>query len=118
MSNFKKRELIFTISFIIFFVIVIIYKVVRYYNEELLLKQTKQTTAVIIEIRNGSAVKSTATASYYYHVNKIKYNCEESKNFNDLDKGDTVLIKYSIREPSIARVVDKYYMRKYWHLKK
>jgi hypothetical protein len=31
----------------------------------------------------------------------------------DLEIGDTVLIKYSVEDPEVAVMVDKYYMKKY-----
>lgn len=34
-----------------------------------------------------------------------------------MKKGNTVLIMYSLKQPEIAKVIDKYYMNKYKHLK-
>lgn len=89
----------------------------NYYNERALEGETGKCIAILIDIRSGEGVRQTATGTYKYLVNGRKYEYEENRNFNDLSIGDTVLIEYSIEDPSVARVVDKYYMQKYKNLK-
>lgn len=94
----------------------VVFRLFQNTREDRLLEETKQIKTILTEI-NKSAVRSPATGKYRYSVNGTDYEYEENRNFNDLKVGDTILIEYSVEDPSVARVVDKYYMKKYHHLK-
>ena len=117
MSNKFKRVYLPTILlFVIFFVV--IFRACQNQHDTRLLENSVITNAIIVKIRTGEAVKSIPTATYSYKVKGINYEYEECRNFNDLRIGDTILIEYAVEDHSVARVVDKYFMQKYKHLKK
>lgn len=108
-----KKQVYLSVSIILFFVITLAY---RFYNsnyEDKRLKKTKNTTAILVSIRSGKGVRATPSGKYRYSVSGKEYKYDESRNFNSLKVGDTILIKYSVEDPSVARVVEKYYMKKY-----
>lgn len=79
-------------------------------------QKTNTTLAILIEEHHGS--ERFRNGRFYFFVNKERFEIKEFRNFKELTKGDTVLIEYSVEDPSVARVVDKYYMKRYRHLKK
>jgi hypothetical protein len=87
------------------------------YNKILLEKGVRNTPAVIIRISEG-AVSVPAYGVFRFSVDGKIVGFRESGNYLDFNSGDTVLIEYAIADHSVARVVDKYYMKKYAYLKK
>jgi hypothetical protein len=99
--------------------VLLIYTSVRnYYDDKLLEGETKKTIAIITDINSGTGVRQIANIDFYYYAKKVKYVTNDNVDFNFGKLGDTVLIEYAIADHSVARVVDKYYMKKYAYLKK
>lgn len=85
-------------------------------REKQLLNRTKLTTAVLVKKKSGS-VKSPKSGKFTYLVHGKLYEFSQPGDFLFMNLGDTVLINYAIEDPSVARVKDKYYMKKYQDLK-
>lgn len=85
-------------------------------KEERLLENSKIATAVLIKKKSGS-VKSPASGRFVYRVQGKKYEFSQPGNYLFMNLGDSVSIKYAVEDHSVARVVDKYYMKKYYYLK-
>lgn len=113
----KRKQVYLFVVLVAIFIAGLAYRFFESKHEEELLRKTNTTTAILILIRDGKSVKDSATGKYRYSIHGTQYEYEENRNFNDLKVGDTILIKYSVEDPSVARVVDKYYMKKYHHLK-
>lgn len=117
MINTIRKNLL-ALSITILILSVLIYRINQNYRESNLLKlKTKFTFAILIDIHSGGAVHGTASGSFIYKINNQSYNFSESGDFTMLHERDTVLIKYSTLDPSVATVIDKYYMKKYKHIK-
>jgi hypothetical protein len=56
--------------------------------------------------------------TFEFKLKNSKIKFDYIGDFSFLQIGDTVLIQYAIEDPSVARVKDRYYMRKYKYLKK
>jgi hypothetical protein len=112
----KKRITELRISIIGFIVMGIgfIYIFWREYYEDKLLLKTK--IGFIERIYNG-AVRSPKNVDFIYYVNGKKYGSNESGDYTFMKIGDTILIEYAVKDNSVARVVDKFYMKKYRRLK-
>lgn len=99
----------------IFILFLLVSIIIGFYNqnrrEKLLKFNTKETHAIY----DGFAiVKNTGPESYFYFkVNDQKILTFELGKYEFLQKGDTVLIKYSLEDPSVAEVIDFCYMRKH-----
>lgn len=99
----------------LFIVGVVITRYVKNIRQDNLLEDSKQTTAIFYE---SNFVYRTGYISHFkYKVNGKKYELNQPMKITSLEKGDTVLIEYSIKDPSVAKVVDLYYMEKYKHLR-
>ena len=94
-----------------------IFHYVREMRDERALEHSRDTTAIITKIKVGGG-KSPASGHFSYRVGSKEYVFSESGRFQFAKIGDTVLIKYAIEDHSVARVKDKYYMKKYHSLKK
>jgi hypothetical protein len=81
------------------------------FNRESKLKYTKKTIAVV-SYRSESLTKGFGT-NLSYSVNGKKFDVGIACDCDDLIIGDTVLIKYSIKDPQTILLFDKYYMQKY-----
>ena len=105
----KKENNKLAYILIVIFLLLIIWNYYREVHDNSELKFSKKTKAVLIQIKNGKSVRSTPSGTYEYIVNGKKYQCEENTSFYGLYIGDTILIEYSINDPSIAIVIDKHY---------
>lgn len=80
-------------------------------RQYLLSENTKNSTAIF----DGCIVmKNRGSVSFFVFENvneKIVLDINGSYTF--LQKGDTVLIKYSIKDPNVAEVIDFCYMKKH-----
>lgn len=85
----------------------------RYYKK---MQNTNETNAFYV--KNIHVKNIGPTSYYYYYVNNKKYEGYFHDTEKFFKKNDTILIKYSIEDPSISEVVEKYYMQKYKHLEK
>jgi hypothetical protein len=92
----------------------ILFGIIRYNKRETLLKNSNSTFGILV--RQYSKGKNP-NAVFTYKVKDKIYEFNQIGNYTNFKKGDTVLIEYAIEDPSVARVVDKYYMQKYKHLK-
>ena len=101
------------LALLIFFVL--LYSMLRENRRQNLFQKSNITFAFLIEEYHGS--ERFRNGRFYYFVNKVRFELKEFRNFKELSKGDTVLIEYALDDPSVARVKDPYYMRKYKHLK-
>lgn len=79
--------------------------------ERLMSKNTKQALAIyddLIIMRNRGPV------SFFIFKEKTdNILIDINGEYNFLQKGDTVLIKYSIEDPTVAEVIDFCYMKKH-----
>lgn len=114
---YEKKTSLFNYRVLGVFIIVLLYRFFESRHEDELLKKSDETTAILTLIRDGKSVRDSASGKYKYIVKGKSYVYEENRNFNDLQIGDTILIEYAIEDPSVAKVVDKYYMKKYQRLK-
>jgi hypothetical protein len=112
-----NKKIKFSIIFLLFAVLLALYSFFSDLRKEKLLENSKNTFGIIKVIDKGS-VRGTPFCKFEYKVEKEFFNSKEYGEFSNLSLNDTVLIKYSVDDPSVARVVDKYYMKKYRHLKK
>jgi hypothetical protein len=55
--------------------------------------------------------------TFIFFVKNKKYEVKSIGDFSFLNQGDTVLITYAIKDPNVAKVTNRYYMRKYKKLK-
>lgn len=108
---------IFIGTFFTFVVVFIIYTALRESKEEELLQDYKTTTAIITKM-SQSVYKSPASGDFKYYVDGRMYKFSQPGDYYKyMSIGDTVLIKYAIKDHNVARVIDKYYMQKYLYLK-
>lgn len=98
----KFLRIFYTISAIILS-IVFYYSYRRDKYIEKMLQNTDSTYAIITDVKNGGP-RSSKRCKYFYFVKGKKYDYETRGDFTFLKEGDTILIRYSIGEPSIATV--------------
>lgn len=76
-------------------------------------KQQKETTETVAFYIENIHMKNIGPTSYYYYfVEGKRYDGYFRDTDKFLEKGDTILIKYSKENPSLSEVIDKYYMQK------
>mgnify|MGYP000940153412 CR=1 FL=1 len=112
-----KKYLPYFLLFVIG-VLLVLSAIRDYYNKKILAGDTETLIAIITDITSGTGVRQAPDAKFYYFVKNKKYENHTNGNFNFMEVGDTVLIEYAIEDHSVARVVDKYYMKKYKYLKR
>lgn len=95
----------------------LVFKFFSNQNKDTLLKNSKTDYALIKKIYHGG-VKNPRNADFEYSVNGKQYEFNQPGDYDAFKLGDTILIEYAVADHSVARVVDKYYMQKYKHLKK
>ncbi len=106
----KKKIIIVLILFVLAFIGAIYFQ----FKREEQLKRTQNSTAIII--KKGRTVRGGATV--YFEVNSKRLEAKIwGGDYDFLNIGDTILIKYAIEDPTLVEVIDKYYMQKYKHLK-
>ncbi len=76
-------------------------------KKEKLLEKGKQTFGVVIS-RNEMAVHGSPSINVRYQVKGINYSFKEYGGFPSVNPGDTLLIKYSLEDYSVAEVAGKY----------
>ena len=92
--------IIFLGGFFIYFIVNSIYET------EMLKGPTKQIPGVLIEIREASS-KSRHKALVKYSVNGKDFDFYSDDYYLDMHVGDSVLVEYSIKDPSVAFVKKK-----------
>lgn len=74
------------------------------------LKRTQDSIAIIMN--KGKTVRGGVTV--YFEVNSKKIEAKIwGGDYDFLNIGDTILIKYAVEDPELVQVVDKCYMQKY-----
>jgi hypothetical protein len=116
MSKKMLLKLLPYVGFLIM-ILVLIYRINQNKYEQRVLKSSLRTTAIIVKIEKV-AVRDPASGTFLYKIGKRQYKFEETGDFTFMEVGDTIEIEYSKKDFSIARVIDKYYMQKYWKFKK
>lgn len=112
-----KKSTLFSIVFFTFIVLVLCYQFYRESYESKVLEQNNQTFGFLSSCKHGSSrFPSTGTIKYNVKGRNYDFTCDGDFSFMKL--GDTILIEYATKDHSVARLIDKYYMKKYWHLKK
>lgn len=106
------------IGAILLMLIVMFYLILRNYFHSKLLENAKETKAILIEKSSGHGVNETANGTFKYEVQNELFEFNQSGDYEFMNLGDTVLIEYAIEDHSVARVKDKFYMKKYLYLKK
>ena len=111
MKKYNSQQ-IFKVAVILFFIGFGIYFIVnKIYETEMLKGAKKELPALLMEIRESSS-KSSKKALVQYKVNGNKYEFYSDGDYLNMSVGDTVLIEYSVKDPSIAEVVNLHYMKK------
>jgi hypothetical protein len=107
-------------NWIIFIVILIIFGLgYNIYNESRRNKLLKKS--IIIKgflVNEDHSSHKFLSGDFEFRVNNKKYNFRHNGDFSFLKVGDTVLIEYAIEDPTVARVKDRYYMKKFNYMKK
>lgn len=78
-----------------------------------MLKKNYKTTAIVIEIHQPEVIHDSYSGTFQYKIKNKIYKFTQIGNYTLLKLGDTVLIEYAVKDNSIARVIDKNYMRKF-----
>lgn len=102
-----KKQILILSGFVLCFLIGLLFQI----NRESKLENSVETVA-IVEWRSKALGKGHGVGVRFYLKGKIvttSMNCP----CQDIELGDTVLIKYSVKDPELAVMVDKYYMQKY-----
>lgn len=75
---------------------------------------SKNTKKSIAFFDGYTVFRNVGPQSFFnFYVQRTKYKIEKHGRFNFLQKGDTVLIEYSIEDPSVGKVIDFCYMKKH-----
>lgn len=99
------------------FLAYLIYQFAKENFENHALKNSKPTVGVLIEIHTPQVVRGSYYGVIKYEVNGKEYEMKSlDEDYSMLKVGDSVQIEYSVEDYSIARLVDKYYMKKNRHL--
>ncbi len=82
-------------------------------RKQKLLQNSNTTIGLLIEeYSKGKNPKGT----FQFELKGKKYVIDHIGDFSYMKKGDSVLLQYSIEDPTVARVKDRYYMKKYKNL--
>jgi hypothetical protein len=109
--NKKHHKLRGYISLSIFCFIVIILAIISDCRRHEKLKHTENTEAVLKEMGTGSHYGKYVLVGY--SVNDKEFSEELHCNCPELEVGDTILIRYSLKNPSTIALVKKFHMDKY-----
>lgn len=108
--NSNKKTIFILILFLLAFLLAIYFQ----FERERKIKNAKQTTAIVDWVSQTN--RGGAKLHFYLRNEKINTNVWGG-DFSFLKKGDTILIKYSVEDPELIELVDKYYMKKYHYLR-
>lgn len=114
----KNVKLFFFGAVLLFFSSIVVYRVIESSERERLLKNSTTSPAVLKKIRVNNAPKSGyAGGIFEFEYLGKRITCSIKDDFRMLDLGDTVLIRHSIEDPTVAETVDKFCMKKHRYLK-
>ncbi len=108
----KKNWIIFVIMIIIFG---LGYNIYNNSRRNTLLKNSMLITGFLVSEDHSS--HKFLSGDFKFLVKNKKYSFRHNGDFSFLKVGDTVLIEYAVDDPTVARVKDRYYMKKYKYLK-
>jgi hypothetical protein len=114
----KSWTKIIGVLIILFFLIYPFFQNLIEANDDKLLEDAIETKGVIVKIHTPKVIHGSYYGVFSYSVNNKNYSFDERGDFSLLNLKDTVLIIYSKKDHSVARVKDKYYLEKYKHLKR
>jgi|GEM_PF-4063738 len=109
MKNNSEKQKIILLAIVIL-VSFIIGMYLQYSKDRILSEDTKVVPGVFKS--RFTSGKTGTRSDFIYKVDKTFYTITESGGYNSLQEGDTVLIKYSVKHPSVGEVIDDNYMRK------
>lgn len=102
----KWSKLVFLATFLLIAILLGLWQ--RSYKRQAL-KSYKNVEAIFIE---SHIVYNTGRINIFeFQINGKKYETKIYGNFKDLESNDTVLIKYSIDDPTITEMVDPDYIK-------
>ena len=107
-KSFNPRRDIIQIILFVIGLIAIVYFVQK--KNEKKLVNSKYSFAIVSD--KSKVYLGDYEVYYKYRTNKQVFeyrNAVEIKNFNDLEQGDTILIKYSIEDNEVAQIVHCYW---------
>ena len=113
----KKKNVVGAVLIFILLGVFILFRDIDRNEKNKLLEKSEETIAIILK-KGGGSVNSPYNGKFKYFIDGQKYEFTQSGNFEFMNLGDTVLIEYAIEDHSVARVKDKFYMKKYLYLKK
>jgi len=102
---------------IAFFLLIFLFKWFLESRENRLLENYVVTKAVVLEIHKPETIHGSYSGLFKYRIRNKTYQFKEIGDFTMLRIGDTIEIKYAFEDYSVAKVFDKYDMKKYRHLK-
>lgn len=117
--NDRENTITFISLFIVCLLVVFLQAFLKQKHREMLDRSGRKKLAVLSEIHTKQGEKyGSYFCMFTFSVGDKNYECKQTGNYTKLKIGDTVLIEYAAENPSVARVIDKYYMKKHHHLRK
>ena len=113
MKNFLNKYFYGFLGFLIF--LGLLYNMVNEDRKQKLLNDSKIVIG-ILKCEDHSSLKFI-NGEFNYIVKNKKFSICQKGDFSFMKIGDSVLIEYAIKDPSVARVKDCYYMKKYHYLR-
>lgn len=111
--NKSKFMLLITV---LVFLVYLTYRSIKEYREDKALGNSITTVGILIDIHTPQGVNGSYYGIIEYVVTDKHYEAKLLNDFSMLKLGDTVQIEYAVEDHSIARLVDRYYMKKNRHL--
>ncbi|MCE2743321.1 MAG: hypothetical protein LW701_07125 [Fluviicola sp.] len=112
MITFFKKYFSGILAILIFFSIIINILIDK--NKQKLLEKAYTIKGILIEKYPEG---KNPTGTFEFHLKNKKIQFDYIGDFSFLKIGDTVLIEYAKDDPTVAKVKDRYYMKKYNYLK-
>lgn len=111
MSKEKK------INILVIFLILSVAFAIKLYNDKKSNELLNGETSITFGYYAGNTIYyAGGPESYFnYYLKGEKYRLSISKKIDFLTIGDTILVRYSVTQPSVAEVEDLYFMEKYKH---
>ncbi len=105
---------------VLFFSLIVISLIISFFqdrNKDILLENKSKTFGILVYSYHATAVRSISYGIFVFRIKKKRVKLKICGDYSKLKLGDTVLMEYAKKDPSVARVVDKYYMKKHKYLK-
>jgi hypothetical protein len=114
MKEYLNKNWIFFVVMLIIFGLA--YNLFNDNRRNKLLKKSMLVTGLLVSEDHSS--HKFLSGDFEFLVKNKKYYFRHNGDFSFLNIGDTVLIEYAIEDPTVARVKDRYYMKKFNFIKK